>query len=63
MASARFKTYPLFVDHPEYFDLFQETGNSEWDRSNEEMLKNIGKALYDMILLNSVEQESVITWN
>ncbi|MBI3593937.1 MAG: hypothetical protein HY200_03200 [Nitrospirae bacterium] len=63
MASSKFRSYPLFVEHPEYLDLFQETGNMEWDRSNDEMLKNLGKALYDIILLNTVEQESVITWN
>jgi hypothetical protein len=63
MASSKLKSYPLFIDHPEYFDLFHETGNLEWDRSNEEMLKNLGKALYDMILLNTMDQENVITWN
>ena len=63
MASSKYKVYPLYVGHPDYLDLFYETGNVEWDRSNEEMLKNLGKALYSMILLNSSEQESTITWN
>lgn len=62
MASIKYKANP-FMDDPEYFDLFHETGNQEWDRSNEEMLKKIGKALYDIILLSSMEPESVITWN
>ncbi|MFI5305386.1 MAG: hypothetical protein ACHQYP_11410 [Nitrospiria bacterium] len=63
MASSKYKAYPLLVDHSEFGDLFQDFGSMKWDRSNEEMLKNLGKALYDIILLNSADQESVITWN
>ena len=63
MASSKYKAYPLFLDRSEYFDLFSETENAEWDRSNDEMLKNLGKALYEIILQNSAEQESLITWN
>lgn len=63
MASSKYKAYPLFLERPEYFDLFSETENAEWDRSNDEMLKNLGKALYEIILQNSMDQESVITWN
>ena len=34
-----------------------------WEQSNEEMFKQFGKALYEMILLNAAERENVITWN
>jgi len=64
MASSRYRAFPQFISHPEYFDHLVYSEEIEWDRSNEEMIKNLGKAIYDMILLNTaVEQEQSITWN
>ena len=62
MASLRYKV-GSFIDDTALVDPFNEAGLKEWNRSNEDMLRDFGKALYDIILLNSVEQDNFITWN
>ncbi|MHB8483448.1 MAG: hypothetical protein ACYDBV_12055 [Nitrospiria bacterium] len=62
MASLRYKV-GSFIDETAFVDSFNESGLKEWNRSNEDLLRDFGKALYDIILLNSVEQDGFITWN
>ena len=62
MASLRYKV-GSFIDETSIVDSFNDSGLKEWNRSNEDMLRDFGKALYDIILLNSVEQDGFITWN
>lgn len=52
-------------DEIDGFDSHPDSGVREWNRSNEEMLQDFGKALYDIILLDTMatEQETFITWN
>lgn len=50
-------------DHSGSFDRVNESVNTDWNRSHEEMLRNLGKVFYDPILLNAVDQEGGIIWN
>ncbi|HXN05884.1 MAG TPA: hypothetical protein VN944_02345 [Nitrospiria bacterium] len=65
MASLRYKAsqFSHHVDETGFLESHQEIGVREWNRTNEVLLRDLGRVIFDMMAMECQEPEENIIWN